>query len=104
MKIVCFIRYEIDPYHRQAFKEYAERWLSIVPKCGGMVSGYYLPHEGSNTVAFGLLTFPSLAEYEAYRARVKADPDGKANFDFAVARKFILKEERMFLEQVESPR
>ena len=104
MAIVCFIRYEIDPTQRDAFKEYSEKWLSIIPKCGGNVLGYYLPHEGTNYVAFGLLSFASLADYEAYRVRIKADPEGKANFNFAQAKKFILKEERTFLEQVELPR
>jgi hypothetical protein len=104
MTIVCFIRYEIDPSQRDAFKEYSEQWLRIIPKCSGNVLGYYLPHEGTNNVAFGLLSFKTLAEYEAYRARIKADADGKANFAFAQAKKFIFKEERTFLEQVESPR
>jgi hypothetical protein len=101
MAITCFIRYKIDPQQREAFKEYARKWLNIVPKCGGNVLGYYLPHEGTNYEAFGLLSFATLAEYEAYRARVKVDPEGKANFLFAQDKRFILREERTFLETVE---
>lgn len=100
MKITCFIRYRIDPFQRAAFAEYARRWLDIIPKCGGEVVGYYLPWEGTNDVAWGLIAFDSLASYEAYRARIKADPEGKANFEMAREKRFILSEERTFLENV----
>jgi hypothetical protein len=101
MAITCFIKYQIDPIQRDAFKEYAQQWLRIVPKCGGRLLGYFLPHEGTNDVAYGLISFESLAAYEAYRARIKSDAEGRANFDFAQARRFILREERTFLETVE---
>jgi len=101
MKITCFIRYRIDPFQRAAFAEYARRWLDIIPKCGGEVLGYFLPWEGTNDIAWGLIAFDSLAAYEAYRARLKADAEGKANFEMAQSRRFILAEERTFLENVE---
>jgi hypothetical protein len=100
MRITCFIRYEIDPFQRAAFQTYAEAWGRIIPKCGGDLIGYFLPHEGTNNVAFGLIAFESLAAYEAYRARLKADPEGRENFAFAQAERFILREERSFLENV----
>jgi hypothetical protein len=100
MSITCFIRYEIDPFQREAFREYAQRWLTLIPRCGGRVLGYFLPHEGTNDVAFGLVGCASLAAYEAYRARLKADPDARANFAFAHSRKLILREQRTFLEDV----
>jgi hypothetical protein len=103
MNITCFIRYEIDPFQREAFREYARQWLRIIPRCGGDLRGYFLPHEGTNNVAWGLIAFESLADYEAYRARIKADPEGRANFAFAQERRFIMREERTFLENVESP-
>lgn len=99
--ITCFIRYEIDPFQRAAFREYAENWGRIIPRCGGNLLGYFLPHEGTNDVAWGLIGFDSLASYEAYRARLKVDPEGRANFEFAQQRRFILREERTFLENVE---
>jgi hypothetical protein len=46
--ITCFIRYEIDPFQREAFREYAENWGRIIPRCGGRLLGYFLPHEGTN--------------------------------------------------------
>lgn len=98
--ITCFIRYEIDPLQRAAFREYAENWGRIIPRCGGSLLGYFLPHEGTNYEAWGLIGFDNLASYEAYRARLKADPEGRANFEFARQRRFILREERTFLENV----
>ena len=100
MTITCFIRYQIDPVQREAFREYARHWGRIIPRCGGGLLGYFLPHEGSNDIAWGLISFPSLADYEAYRARLKADPEACANFAQAQSARFILREERSFLEPV----
>jgi NIPSNAP len=47
-----------------------------------------------------LISIDGLAGYEAYRARIKADPEGRANFELAQSRRFILKEERSWLEAV----
>jgi hypothetical protein len=100
MKVTCFIRYQIDPFQREAFRTYAERWLQIIPRCGGELVGYWLPHEGTNDVAWGVIAFESLAAYEAYRARLQSDPEGRANFAFAQTKRLILREERTFLERV----
>ena len=101
MAITCFIKYQIDPFQRSAFDQYAKNWLRIIPRCGGRLLGYFLPHEGTNNVAYGLITFDSLAAYEAYRAKLKGDPEGADNFAFAQTRRFILRETRTFLEVVE---
>ncbi|GAA6143706.1 NIPSNAP family protein [Hydrogenophaga sp. 5NK40-0174] len=101
MTITCFIQYEIDPFQRDAFKAYAENWGRIIPRCGGHLVGYFLPHEGSNDEAWGLIAFPSLAAYEAYRQRLRADPEGQANFEWAQQKRFILKEKRTFTEVVD---
>ena len=101
MTITCFIRYEIDPFQRDAFKTYAEAWGRIIPRCGGHLLGYFLPHEGSNVEAWGRIAFPSLAEYEAYRTRLKADDEARANFAFAQRERFIQREERRFTEVVQ---
>lgn len=100
MATTVFIRYQIDPSQREAFREYARRWLRIIPRCGGELRGYWLPHEGTNDIAWGLISFESLAAYEAYRARLKSDPEGRANFAFAQENRFILREERTFCEDV----
>ena len=99
--LTCVIRYQIDPFQRDRFKQYAENWGRIIPRCGGHLIGYFLPHEGTNDEAWGLIAFDSLAAYEAYRKRIKADADGRANFEFAQAKRFILREQRTFCEGVE---
>jgi NIPSNAP len=100
MSITCFIRYEIDPFQRAAFKTYAENWARIIPRCGGHLVGYFLPHEGTNYEAWGLISFDSLASYEAYRTRLNTDAEGAENFAWAQRERFILREERSFLEGV----
>jgi hypothetical protein len=102
MTIACFIRYEIDPFQREAFEAYAAAWGRIIPRCGGRLIGYFLPHEGTNNVAWGLIAFDSLAAYEAYRHRLKSDPEGIENFAMARAKRFILREERTFVEGVDA--
>jgi NIPSNAP len=102
MAITCFIRYQIDPFQRDAFRTYAENWGRIIPRCGGHLVGYFLPHEGTNDVAWGLIAFPSLAAYEAYRARLKADREAIENFTMAQTKRLILREERTFVEVVDS--
>jgi hypothetical protein len=82
------------------FEEYAGRWLSIIPRCGGDLVGYWMPHEGTNNIAFALISFENLAAYESYRARLRSDPESMVNFGFAGENKFILAEERTFLRQV----
>ena len=98
--VTVFIRYQLDPFKRLMFEEYARRWLTLIPKCGGDLQGYWMPHEGTNNIAFALVSFESLAAYENYRARLRSDDEGMANFGFAEENRFILAEERTFLRQV----
>lgn len=102
MTTTCFIRYQIDPFQRDAFKQYAENWGRIIPRCGGHLVGYFLPSEGTNDIAWGLISFENLAAYEAYRTGLRADPAGRENFEWAQAKRFILREERTFAEAVAS--
>src|SRR5205823_11716519 len=100
MTITVFIRYQLDPFKRAQFEQYSKNWLTIIPKCGGDLLGYWMPHEGTNNIAFALISFESLAAYESYRARLRTDSEGMANFNFAEENKFILAEERTFLRKV----
>ena len=102
MKVICHIRYEIDPAKAALFEDYAKRWLTLIPAAGGALVGYFMPHEGTNFEAHAPIGFNSLAAYEAYRAKLRADPDSRANFEFAQREKFILREYRQFLRQVEA--
>lgn len=104
MSVTVFIRYEIDPFQKEAFRSYCENWGRIIPACGGHLVGYWLPHEGTNFEAFGLISFSDLAAYECYRARLKNDEAGATNFAVAQEKRFILKEERTFLVPVNGTR
>jgi len=99
--ITCIIRYQIDPFQRDVFKTYAENWGRIIPRCGGHLVGYFLPHEGTNDVAWGLIAFDSLVAYETYRARLRSDSEALANFALAQSKRIILREERNFVHVVE---
>ena len=101
LTLTCIIRYQIDPFQRDGFKKYAENWGRIIPRCGGHLVGYFLPSEGTNDVAWGLIAFESLASYEAYRARLKNDTEARENFAMAESKRLILREERNFVEVVD---
>ncbi|CDP50299.1 (AF179595) Vco33 [Devosia sp. DBB001] len=101
--ITCFIRYEIDPTKRDSFEQYARNWGQAIPRNGADLIGYYAPHEGSATIAYGVYNIESLAAYEAYRARLRDDPLGRENFAFAQKERFILKEDRLFLRLASTP-
>ena len=101
--ITCFIRYEIDPFKKAAFEQYARNWGQAIPRCGADLVGYFAPHEGSSTLAYGVYNIDSLAAYEAYRARLAADPLGRENYDFAQREQFIRREDRTFLTLASAP-
>lgn len=100
MQIACVIRYQIDPYQKEIFRQYAENWAGIIPRCGGHLIGYFLPYEGTNDVAWGLIAFENLAAYEAYKTQLKTDPEARKNFTMVYAKRVILREERSFVQIV----
>ncbi|WP_340151639.1 NIPSNAP family protein [uncultured Sneathiella sp.] len=101
--ITCFIRYHIDPTKREQFVQYARNWGEAIPRSGADLVGYFAPHEGSSTLAYGVYHIESLAAYEAYRARLKEDPLGRENYEFAMREKFLLREDRTFLTLASGP-
>jgi len=101
--ITCFIRYEIDPFKVSAFEEYARNWGETIPRCGAELIGYFAPHEGSSTTAYGVYNVDNLAAYESYRARLRNDARGRENYEFARRERFLLKEERIFLRLASAP-
>jgi hypothetical protein len=100
VSIACFIRYQIDPFQLDAFQTYAEAWGRIIPRCGGHLIGYFVPHEGTNDIAWGLVGFDTLADYERYRARLRSDAEARENFAMAQSKRFVLREERTFVRVV----
>lgn len=101
--LTCFIRYHIDPTKREEFGQYARNWGEAIPRCGADLIGYYAPHEGSSTLAYGVYNIESLAAYEQYRQRLAADPLGRENYQFAQREKFLLREDRTFLKLASAP-
>ena len=71
MPITCFIRYQIDPFQRKAFRRYAEAWGRIIPRCGGNLLGYFLPALAQAHALLLFFTLPLLlwlARQETARA------------------------------------
>lgn len=101
--ITCVIRYEIEPYAHEAFAKYARAWGQAIPRCGADLIGYFGPHEGSATTAYGIYSIKDLAAYEAYRARLREDPPARRNFEFAQKERFIRNEDRLFLKCISTP-
>jgi hypothetical protein len=102
--IACFIRYELEPFQTEAFERYANVWYEAIPRCGADLIGYYSPHEGSATTAYGIYNIENLAAYETYRGRLREDPQARENFAFAKESRFIRREDRIFLRRVSAPR
>jgi hypothetical protein len=101
MKLVCIIRYEIDPFQRDNFVTHARNLIAPAPRCGGHFIGFFTPHEGTNDVCWALVMFDSLGDYEAYRTRLAADPDARADAQWMHDQRVILREERSFVQLVD---
>lgn len=96
--LTCIIRYHIDPTKKPQFEEYSRNWGQAIPRCGADLIGYFAPHEGSSTLAYGIYNIANLAAYEDYRARLAVDPLGRENYEFAMREKFLLREDRTWLK------
>ena len=101
--LTCIIRYQIDPSKKAQFEQYARNWGQAIPSNGADLIGYYAPHEGSSKLAYDIYNVTSLADYEAYRARLADDPLGRENYEFAQRERFILREDRTFLKLASTP-
>lgn len=96
----CFIKYIINPDKIKDFEHYGKLWIDLVNDMGGIHHGYLLPHEGANNVAFASFSFPSLADYEIYRAKILLSEDCLAAFEVAKNTKCIISYERSFMRPV----
>lgn len=98
--ITCYLKYVIDPYKLSEFEAYARAWIPIVNRMGGTHHGYFLPHEGTNNLAYALFSFPSLTAYEAYRGRIPGDAECQAVLDKEKLDRSIVSYERNFMRPV----
>src|SRR5262249_50979711 len=75
MMTLC-IRYTLDVSKLADFEAYAQSLRKPIERCGGTYVDFFLPTKiaGPTNAALGLIDFPSLAAYEAYRAELLADP------------------------------
>ena len=101
--VTVFIQYTLDPFKLQLFEEYATRLRQVIPRCGGSLVGYFLPHEGANNIAYGVINLPGLAEYEAYRGQLRKDSGMQEAAEFARSERLIVSETRTFLRQAAQP-
>ena len=74
--ITLHLRYTIDPNKLSDSRAYVEAEMKPISESGGSIVGYYLPTDfaGATNEAIGIIDFPSLAEYEIYRAKLAAHP------------------------------
>lgn len=98
--VTCYLRYVIDPYKLKEFEHYGRLWIPLVEKLGGKHHGYFMPSEGANNIALALFSFPTLADYEAYRNKLPGDADCQAAFKYAEDTRCILSYERSFMRPV----
>lgn len=98
--VTCYLRYVIDPLKTKEFEHYAKLWIPLVEKFGGQHHGYFLPHEGTNNIAVALFSFPSLAEYEAYRTKAADDPECQAAMEHYRDTQCYISHERSFMRPV----
>jgi hypothetical protein len=101
MTITAFIRYRLDPYKRADFEEYARRWLKIIPRCGGDLIGYWMPHDGTDNIAYGPISFRSLADYESLSGAPEDRRRGRGELHRRAKRALYCLRGTNFLRQVE---
>ena len=102
--ITLYLRYTIDPNKLSDFATYAAEERIPIRESGGKIIGYFLPTDfaGATSEAFGLIDFPSLAEYEVYRAKLAAHPLHKRNAALLESSGAVASIQRSLIQRVES--
>ena len=98
--ITCFLKYEIDPAKVAEFEVYAKAWIHNINRMGGTHHGYWLPSEGPSDLAWCAFSFPSLADYEAYRVAMESDPGCLAAYAHSARTGCIRRWDRHFTRPV----
>jgi hypothetical protein len=99
--ITCVVHYTIDPAKIDAFEAFGREWVRLVNQHGGQHHGYYLPGEGASDQALALFSFPSLADYERYRALFGVDPEFIAADRIRDESGCVLRYDRTFMRPLE---
>jgi hypothetical protein len=101
--ITLYLRYTIDPNKIAAFDKYVAEEQQAISESGGKIAGYYIPTDfsGATNEGFGLIDFPSLAEYEAYRSRLANHPLHKKNVAALERSGALLSTYRALIQRVE---
>ncbi|MDR7331893.1 NIPSNAP family protein [Roseateles asaccharophilus] len=98
-KLVCEVRYKLDPDRLDECADYARTWITLIRRHGGVHYGFFMPREapagspasfaglgstGPANEAIALFAFPDDEAYRSYRASVATDPEGiEANRRFS---------------------
>lgn len=98
--ITCVVEYTIDAAKTEAFERFGRAWIALVNKHGGTHHGYFLPNEGASDPALALFSFPSLADYESYRALFGVDPEFQTADEIRDESGCVLRYERSFMRPV----
>jgi hypothetical protein len=98
--ITCVVEYTVDARKLDAFERFGRAWIALVNRHGGTHHGYFLPGEGASDRALALFSFPSLAEYEAYRDLFGKDPAFIAADRIRDDSGCVLRYERTFMRPV----
>jgi hypothetical protein len=101
--ITLHLRYTIDPNKLSHFRAYVEAEQKAIRESGGKILGYFLPTDfaGATNEAFGIIDFPSLAEYEVYRAKLAAHPLHKRNIETLTSTGALVSIQKSLIERVD---
>lgn len=98
--VTCFLKYVINPHKIKEFEHYGKLWIDLVNEMGGIHHGYLLPHEGPNNIGYAFFSFPSLAEYEIYRAKISGDLKCQEAMEYYKKTECFISFERNFFKPV----
>ena len=101
--ITLFLRYTIDPNKLADIQQYAADEQQPIRESGGRILGYFMPTDfsGPTNEAIGLIDFPSLADYEIYRAKLAAHPLHQKYVEELQSTAALLAIERSLVQRIE---
>lgn len=94
------IAYEIDPFPKIPVHHLCHQLGAHRLPPGWAFASLFCAARGRQLRGVGLISFPSLEAYEAYRQRLREHDEAAADFAFAQRERFVRKEERTFSQAV----